>query len=361
MIFAAFLAVPVLVGTAALVVDLGRLQLVKMELQQVADAAARHGVASITKGRTTSINRARDAAVDPAVRVGGRALTSGDVTVEYGRWRPPQQTFSSMGSSQTDADAVRVTVRRPVTLSFLKLDGSPSVTVEASSTAYLPGVAFVVGNRSSPTSDDVAAADRLLALGFPVKLVAPTEVDPTWTLGRAMLLVSSTIKAGDLGTKMRDVPEPVVCYEPYAFPLFGMTGSGSSDYGWTNSTSELRLRVVSGAEFGLADGADVQVQNSAVGSGQGYGRPSASAKVYLTQVDDETRAAFFGYERGQRMVGPVTSANRGGQEIVRGYAPGRRIGLWHFEIARSNAAGWALFDAAIKMAAGNNRAVITVR
>lgn len=109
-------------GSAALALDIGHLLSVKNELQRAADAGALAGARGlwpntlpITSSNpppdcTTAQTRALNATTNAGNKVDGAALTSGDVTVQVGRWNYQTKTFTSGCSANTNA--VNVTVQK---------------------------------------------------------------------------------------------------------------------------------------------------------------------------------------------------------------------------------------------------------
>ncbi len=101
----------VLCGLCSFGVDLGRVQLVKTELQRSADAAARAGAASVpgdlTAARTVAIQFASLNKAD------GAAVALDPTDIEFGRWNSTTKQFQVLtGSALSNADAIRVTARR---------------------------------------------------------------------------------------------------------------------------------------------------------------------------------------------------------------------------------------------------------
>src|SRR4051812_792876 len=96
----------------SLAVDLGRVQLVKMELHSSADAAALAGAASLGDG----VSAAEDSAVAVAAqnKADGSAVTLDRATdIELGKWTASTNTFQPLaGAARSSANAVRVTARR---------------------------------------------------------------------------------------------------------------------------------------------------------------------------------------------------------------------------------------------------------
>lgn len=124
------LALLVLLGFAALGIDVGYLYSVKTELQRSADAGALGGAYVFNDGdwsfgstppepmRTKAVQRAQDAATsDP---VGASPVSAGAVNV----------TFPAVNPNQ-----IQVTIQKNVNLFFAGIVGMPSVTVSATATA----------------------------------------------------------------------------------------------------------------------------------------------------------------------------------------------------------------------------------
>lgn len=130
-------AMPVLIGFCSLGVDWGHVQLVKMELQTAADAAARYAVTGIASGVSTAQSMAVDAANDN--KADGSAVVLDTATdVEFGTWSSSNKTFTVLtGSARSGANAIRITARRTsatgnaVQLGFAKLIGKPTADVTA--------------------------------------------------------------------------------------------------------------------------------------------------------------------------------------------------------------------------------------
>ena len=105
-------SVVALLAVCSLAVDLGRVRLVKAELQLAADAAARHAVVGIPGGYQAALNRAVDAADDNKADGKAVALHAAE-DVEFGTWDPYVRAFTPLqGARRDDATAVRVTARR---------------------------------------------------------------------------------------------------------------------------------------------------------------------------------------------------------------------------------------------------------
>ena len=126
-----------LMAFVSLAVDLGRVQLVRTELQQAADAAARYAAVGFAQG----VQAAQDHAIAVA-----RENRAGEWTValdreqdvEFGAWDASSKTFSPLtGAARAGAGAIRVTARRvarrgtAVPLLFTRWIGVPTCDVTA--------------------------------------------------------------------------------------------------------------------------------------------------------------------------------------------------------------------------------------
>jgi Tfp pilus assembly protein PilE len=118
----AIVAMVVFAAFCALVVDWGRVQAAKTELQRTADAAARYAATGMNDG--TALTKATWIGGQDAAD--GQAVTFQQSDVELGRWDATNGAFA-LGA--TPPNAVRVTARRTVGATFGKLVGINSTTL----------------------------------------------------------------------------------------------------------------------------------------------------------------------------------------------------------------------------------------
>lgn len=133
-----------MVAFAAIVslgVDVAHVRLVKIQLQNAADASARYAAA----GMPTSLAQARNNAVAAAAdntADGATIVVDSNQDVDFGTWDSGTKTFTVLsGAAQSSANAVRVTCRRtssrgdPVSLFFGPVVGKGTCDVWAQSVA----------------------------------------------------------------------------------------------------------------------------------------------------------------------------------------------------------------------------------
>ncbi len=143
------LCLPVLLGCAALAVDLARLNLTKVELQNAADAGALAGARSLTNaGSYPNWSEAEDAAKSLAKQnyANAELIQDMNVSIDSGYWNIPNRSYSPSHVSilTGDVPAVRVTVSiGSLNLFFGRFlgtnDGPTDKPVSASSIAILNG------------------------------------------------------------------------------------------------------------------------------------------------------------------------------------------------------------------------------
>jgi Flp pilus assembly protein TadG len=128
------IAMTALFGIVSLAVDLGRAQLVKMELQRAADAAARVGAADLAADLSSSITN--DVLANVRLNhVEKASLPDGAIDAQVVQWDAATRTYTFNGGS---GNAVMVTLHRtaargnPVSLLFAGLIGMPTCDVRAS-------------------------------------------------------------------------------------------------------------------------------------------------------------------------------------------------------------------------------------
>ena len=146
------LCLPVLLGFAALAVDLARLSLTRVELQNAADAAALAGARALNDTQPTPgasdhpyhWSAASTSALDVARRNFANATPIQDATIETGYWNitDPSLGLRAPGTSGApvsgDLPAVRATVTISIALFFAPVLGISTRNVHASAIAVLP-------------------------------------------------------------------------------------------------------------------------------------------------------------------------------------------------------------------------------
>ena len=187
------------VAIVSLAVDVGHGRLVKNQLQNAADAAARFGAA----GLQTSVSQAKNNAVTAAGNNTADAtsvVVDPNADVEFGTWDPNSNTFTVLsGAAQSSANAIRVTARRvsargtAVPLTFGQVVGKSSCDVIAQSIAVLSQGApsgfiglgginlqnneFIAGYNSSNTTNPThGSSDNKGLVGSNGKIAAQNNV-----------------------------------------------------------------------------------------------------------------------------------------------------------------------------------------
>lgn len=154
-----------LVSVCSLAVDLGRVQLAKVELQRIVDAAARAGASKVTNSKRSARNAAKQIASENPVD--GRTITLVNANITFGTYDENTQTLTSGGSTP---NAVTVTAAlsqadgTSIPLIFGALIGYGYQDIHATATAaYITPIDI--------TGDISAAANPWLA-GMPNGTVA---------------------------------------------------------------------------------------------------------------------------------------------------------------------------------------------
>jgi Flp pilus assembly protein TadG len=131
-----------MIGFCSLSVDYGRVWLVKSQLQDVADAAARAAMFSFQTGGVTAAKNAA-VAIAAANTVDGATVTIvASTDVIFGTWSPSTQVFTTLtGAAQSTANAIEVQTQRstargnPVPLLFASLLGQSGCNAHAQAIA----------------------------------------------------------------------------------------------------------------------------------------------------------------------------------------------------------------------------------
>jgi Flp pilus assembly protein TadG/uncharacterized Zn-binding protein involved in type VI secretion len=141
------LLLPVLLGFAALAVDLARLNLTRVELQNAADAAALAGARSLNNAGgdpynwTAATVKAQELA--HTNKANGSLIPANNVQIQTGYWNLQSRDWTDVSPSYTpvtgDFPAVRVTVAHSLNLFFAPILGINERNVQASAVAILSG------------------------------------------------------------------------------------------------------------------------------------------------------------------------------------------------------------------------------
>jgi hypothetical protein len=269
----------------------------------------------------------------------------------------PQSQASVIGTRFTltvDRTTTRLDVAHGA-VRFSRLSGGETTTVNASQYAVIAdgnqalvradmrGVALMVVGDLSLQNDDQRVKHRLESLGYLVRVRGSSPPDLRELQGVSVVLVSSSVFSLDLNTHYRDVPVPVMVWEPSLYDDFGMTGPEESrGCGVAASAGEALISLPS---HPMAAGLDGSVSVVTNGHDQHrlwmtYGTPGPAAASVATWPGRPGRALLFAYEQGARMPGLAA-------------APARRVGFFFYDDGRLHLtpAGWALFDAAVTWAA----------
>ena len=261
---------------------------------------------------------------------GGSPITGYTVTSS------PGGREASVGAAETSATVSGLT--NGVTYTFTVVatnavgDSSPSepsnpVTPEA--TVVSGEVLFVVGDVGSLSSGEAAVLSRVESLGFTVVVESGASVVTGDAAGRALVLVSSNVSEGAVGSKFRDVVEPVIIWKPWLYDAMEMSGTNGSN------RSVSAVDVVAGSHP-LAAGFSGLTTILSPGSRVSVGTPSAGGTVVATAAGVP---ALFVFAPGDVLDNGQPAA-------------GCRIGYPAFHETPPNytSNGWALFDNAVAWA-----------
>ncbi len=149
--------------------------------------------------------------------------------------------------------------------------------------------------------------------------------------GKQVVVISSTVSSGNVGTKFRSVTIPVLTWEHALWDDLGMTAAAG-----TQVSGQTSVAIVTPGSP-LAAGLTGTVAVSTTTDTLPQGVPGAAA-VIVARLPGTTTASDFAYDTGAAMPGLA--------------APARRVGLFLGDntAAIFTANGWALFDAAVTWA-----------
>ena len=195
-------------------------------------------------------------------------------------------------------------------------------------------VALVVGSPGSLTAGEAAISARLSGLGFVVEVLDDNTATAAGLVGKAFVLISSSVASNVVQATFRDVSVPVWVAKPYLLDDMGMTGTNATvDYGAVFGGDA----SISTPAHPMAAGRSGTVTISQPSTDQSFGVPAAAATIVATVAGK-----------------PVSFVYRSGTVLASGAsAAGCRIHLSAYLAAPAafTADGWALFDATARYAA----------
>lgn len=195
---------------------------------------------------------------------------------------------------------------------------------------------FVTGDPSTLGTDQTVIDRLSQQLGFVVTVIDDDLVQASSTVGKNIVLVSSTVDSVAVANKLRDVTVPVMIWKPTLYDNMLMTGTVSgTDNGTIGGFSTVDIQAVN---HPLAPNGAESLTIMNVNSTLPWGLPVGGGD---TVGKTSTRATLFTYSPGDLMLGGVS-------------APACRIAfpLYNQAISRYTAVGWDLFDRTVEWATG---------
>lgn len=207
---------PVLLGFTALAVDLARIHLIRMELQNAADAAALAGARSLTDAGGDPYNWT--AATTRALELARRNIANGeqiqDAQIETGYWNLQSASITPGLPTAQDVPSVRATVaisdtqnNGPLPLFFAPILGITERSIQASAIAVIAPPAsgkalfpFVIGKKMLDQYWDMNTGTPVLQNG----------VAPTINLGSVYTFDGESVLSGQWTTFESAVKNPDV-------------------------------------------------------------------------------------------------------------------------------------------------------
>lgn len=199
-------------------------------------------------------------------------------------------------------------------------------------------VLFVVGDIGMMNTSDQAINSRLQALGYTVQTINDEIATAASAEGKALIISSSSVGSGTLGTKFRDVAVPVINWEAFVQDDYLFTGTATTEFGTVGSQATVNIILPSHPlAAGLAAGVRAVTTTNSTFS---WGLPGGTPIIVARLDDGSSRPCLYAYETGS----PMSS----------GTAPARRVNLFlqNDTYSMLNSDGLKLFDAAVAWAIG---------
>jgi len=193
--------------------------------------------------------------------------------------------------------------------------------------------AFIVGS-TSLGAGDAAVQSTLVAMGYTVIVIDDGACSASDANGKALVVISATVKDRTVGGTFRDVTVPVLLWEHGIYDEMNMATSKGTQ------NKQTQADIVDAAHP-MAAGLSGTVTVYASKDYTTWAVPTAAADVVATVRGDASKAVLFGYEAGDVMVSSFV-------------APAKRVGVFvdADSASKLTADGQALFEAAVNWAVG---------
>ncbi len=216
-------------------------------------------------------------------------------------------------------------------------------------TTAIRNVLLVTGSSTLNTSE-TAIKSRIETLGFTVTVKAAgsnqnSAVNTVDAMGKAAVVISSTVTPANVLAKFRNVAVPVFLWEAELLDDQAMTGTVlNTDFGV--QTSQTQVAIIDSAHQ-MAAGLTGTVSVVTASSSLTWGKPNVNSAKIASLTGDATKITIFGYETGAVMPGS------GAPGVP---AAARRVGFFLTDtngVNLTDPQGKALFDAAFKWVTAN--------
>lgn len=198
----------------------------------------------------------------------------------------------------------------------------------------LTGSVLYVAGSTTLNASDTALRNRLQTLGLTVTVKAASTTTSADATGKALVVVSSTVTSGDVGSKFKSVATPVLNWESGIYDDMALTATGAN-LGTQGAQTQVSIATPSHPIAGGLTGTQT-VSSSSTFS---WGKPGAAAVKVANVPSDATKSLIFTYEKGAALVDGTP-------------APARRVGFFLEDNTAVNltTTGWNLFQQAVTWA-----------
>ena len=210
----------------------------------------------------------------------------------------------------------------------------------------LSGTVLFVTASTTLNAADTAVRNRLQTLGFTVQVKAAASAVIADATGKALVIVSSTVTSGNVGTKFKSVAVPVLTWESAIYDDMAFVPSGSGTLGTQANVSSVTISAPSHPMAAGLTGTPT-VSSAATMS---WGKPVASAVKVATLPTDSSKSLIFGFESGAALGDGTNAA-------------ARRVGFFFEDNTAAGLTnnGWSLFQQAVTWAVASPQVGSNVR
>ncbi len=213
---------------------------------------------------------------------------------------------------------------------YTATDSKGNVSAAAKVTVVVSGTAVLFVNNEINTAQDTIVKNMLESMGFQVKVVDDDVASADQTNGAQLVLVSESAQSVKIGSKLNDVPIPIIIWDAIVARSMNLIGPGTIEHVADQTKMDI-LESAQQAANGISGSFSFTTSNAPLY----YFTPAAHARKITSINGDASKPTLYIYEKGM--------ADLSGKML-----PAARIGFPFLDLSLLTDDGKRLFQGTIR-------------